>query len=80
MRGPGAIGILVLPLCGAALIAAAEKNSGFVVYNVGTGKNYDLNSLVERINSVLGISIEPKYIEMSVKDLHRLYAYISGSA
>ncbi len=52
----------------AALELAAEKNSGFSTYNVGTGKNYDLNALVGKINGMLGTDIEPQYVEMPVKN------------
>ncbi|MEM0143499.1 MAG: nucleoside-diphosphate sugar epimerase, partial [Candidatus Parvarchaeum sp.] len=51
-----------------ALIAAMEHPNGFSVYNVGTGKNYDLNELVEKLNQKLGKEIKPKYIEMPVKN------------
>ncbi len=51
-----------------ALMLAAEKNHSFGVYNVGTGRNYDLNALIGKINSLLGTSIEPKYVEMPVKN------------
>lgn len=50
-----------------ALVRAAD-NKGFDVFNVGTGKNYSLNELVEKLNHILGTSIEPKYIEMPVKN------------
>ncbi len=50
-----------------ALIRAAD-NKGFDVFNVGTGKNYSLNELVEKLNGILGTSIEPKYIDMPVKN------------
>jgi len=51
-----------------ALIAAAEKNKSFDVYNVGTGKNYTLNELVDKLNEELGTDIKPKYVEMPVKN------------
>lgn len=50
-----------------ALIRAAD-NKGFDVFNVGTGKNYSLNELVDKLNGILGTSIEPKYIDMPVKN------------
>lgn len=50
-----------------ALIRAAD-NKGFEVFNVGTGKNYSLNELVDKLNGILGTSIEPKYIDMPVKN------------
>ena len=50
-----------------AIIRAAESK-GFQVYNVGYGKNYSLNELVAKINKLLEKNIEPKYIEMPVKN------------
>ena len=35
---------------------------------LGYGKNYSLNELVAKINKLLGKDIEPKYIEMPVKN------------
>ncbi|MEM4099014.1 MAG: NAD-dependent epimerase/dehydratase family protein, partial [Candidatus Micrarchaeaceae archaeon] len=46
-----------------ALIAAMEHAKGFNIYNVGTGKNYSLNELVEKLNAELGTDIKPKYVE-----------------
>ncbi len=51
-----------------ALVAASDKNKGFGVYNVGTGRNCDLNALTEKINAMLGTNIEPRRIEMPVKN------------
>lgn len=50
-----------------ALIRASE-NKGFDVFNVGYGKNYSLNELVDKLNALLGTSIQPEYIEMPVKN------------
>ncbi len=50
-----------------ALVKASE-NKGYDVFNVGTGRNYSLNELVEKLNSLLGTEVEPKYIEMPVKN------------
>ena len=49
-------------------IIKAGDSKGFQVYNVGYGKNYSLNELVAKINKLLGKDIEPKYIEMPVKN------------
>ncbi len=46
-----------------ALILAATKNKGFGIYNVGTGINYSLNELVEKLNKHLKKDIQPKFIE-----------------
>ncbi len=51
-----------------AMELAAEKNTGFNIYNVGTGRNYSINEMVGKVNAVLGTSIEPKYVEMPVKN------------
>lgn len=50
-----------------ALLLASE-HKGFDAFNVGYGKNYSLNELVEKLNTLLGTEIEPKYIEMPVKN------------
>ncbi|MEM3212168.1 MAG: NAD-dependent epimerase/dehydratase family protein [Candidatus Micrarchaeaceae archaeon] len=51
-----------------AMISAATKASGFNVFNVGTGKNYDLNELVEKLNAELGTDIEPKYVKVPMNN------------
>lgn len=50
-----------------ALIRATSIK-GFEVLNVGTGKNYTVNEMVEKINAALGTSMSPKYIEMPVSN------------
>ncbi len=52
----------------AEALVRATKADGYQVFNVGSGKNYDLNELVLKINRMLGTSIKPKYIEMPVKN------------
>ncbi len=54
-----------------ALILAAGKSTGFEVYNVGTGKNYSLNEIVDKINTKLGVSIKPRYVPLTVKNYVR---------
>ncbi len=49
-------------------LVRASEHKGFDVFNVGSGKNYSLNQLVEKLNSLLGTKIEPEYIEMPVKN------------
>ncbi|EQB72480.1 MAG: hypothetical protein AMDU4_FER2C00137G0033 [Ferroplasma sp. Type II] len=56
-----------------ALILAAENNKKFNVYNVGTGKNYTLNELVQILNKHLGKNIKPEYIENPMKDTYVYY-------
>ena len=51
----------------AALLRATTKK-GFGVYNVGTGKNYTLNDAVSKLQDVTGKKIDPKYIQMPVKN------------
>ena len=46
----------------------ASEHKGFDVFNVGSGKNYSLNQLVDKLNKLLGTSIKPEYIEMPVKN------------
>lgn len=38
------------------------------IFNVGTGKCYDLNDVVDILNKLLGTSIKPKYIENPIKN------------
>ncbi|WP_229657585.1 NAD-dependent epimerase/dehydratase family protein [Thermogymnomonas acidicola] len=49
-------------------LVRATKVKGFRVYNVGYGKNYSLNELVAKLNSLLGTEIEPKYVPMPIKN------------
>ncbi len=50
-----------------ALIKAAGVN-GYDIFNVGTGKNYSLNELVEMLNKKLGKNIQPEYKKMTVSN------------
>ena len=38
------------------------------VYNLGTGKNYSLNELIEILNKILDKNIKPKYVENPIKN------------
>ncbi|MFA5108768.1 MAG: NAD-dependent epimerase/dehydratase family protein [Candidatus Micrarchaeia archaeon] len=51
-----------------ANLLAAKSKIGFGIYNVGTGKNYSLNELMELLNKKLGKKIKAQYIENKVKD------------
>jgi UDP-glucose 4-epimerase len=51
-----------------AFTLAAEKNKGFNTYNIGTGRNYDMNDIVGRINAMLGTDIKPNYVVMPMKN------------
>jgi UDP-glucose 4-epimerase len=46
----------------------ATKTKGFEIFNVGTGKNYSLNEIVEKINNQLGKDIKPKYVPLQIKN------------
>lgn len=46
--------------------AAIHELNG--VYNVGTGKSYSFNSVVERLNVELGTNIDPEYIQNPIPD------------
>ncbi len=46
----------------------STSSKGYEVYNVGSGINYSLNELVDKINRMLGKSIKPSYIKMPVKN------------
>jgi UDP-glucose 4-epimerase len=46
----------------------ASNSKGFEVYNVGSGVNYSLNELLDKINNLLGTKIDARYIEMPVKN------------
>lgn len=60
-----------------ALIKASQFK-GFDTFNVGTGKNFSLNELVELLNKMLQKNIKPKYIEMPVKNyVHETLADIT---
>ncbi len=58
--------IFVDDVCDALIKATAVK--GFDKFNVGTGRNYSLNELVEKINKALGTSIKAKYVEITMKN------------
>lgn len=51
-----------------ALLLAHDRNRGYNVYNVGYGTNYSLNEMVLKLNAAMGTSIQPKYVEMPVKN------------
>ena len=51
-----------------AFIRAMESDIEFDVFNVGTGKNYNLNELVKMLNDALSTDIEPLYIDNPVKN------------
>ena len=46
--------------------AGEEQLDG--VYNIGTGKRYSFNTVVELLNDELGTSVEPEYIDNPIPD------------
>lgn len=46
----------------------AVNVKGYDVFNVGTGKNYSLNEMVDKLNKALGTRIKPKYVKMPVSN------------
>ncbi len=46
----------------------ASKIKGFEIMNVGTGKSYTLNQIVDKLNGELGTKIKPKRIKMPVSN------------
>lgn len=61
----------------ANLLACEAPNVGGKVYNIACGKNYSLNNLVQRLNEVLGTSIEPKYADERAGDIKHSLADIT---
>ena len=51
-----------------AFIRAMESDIEFDVFNVGTGKNYNLNELVKMLNDALSTDMQPLYIDNPVKN------------
>jgi len=51
-----------------AFIKAMEADAGFDMFNVGAGKNYSLNELIELIGKAVGVEIKPKYVENPIKN------------
>lgn len=47
-------------------LAAQERLSG--IYNVGTGDQYDFNTVVQMINDELGTNVEPEYVENPIPE------------
>jgi UDP-glucose 4-epimerase len=43
----------------AAMVMAAEKGTG--IFNLGTGKSYSFNYVVDLLNKKLGTSLKPEY-------------------
>ena len=52
-------------------LVADEQLTG--IYNVGTGKRYDFNTVVSMINEELGTDVEPEYVENPIPE--KVYVY-----
>ena len=50
----------------AAMIMAAEKGTG--IFNLGTGKSYSFNYVVDLLNKKLGTSLKPEYKANPIKN------------
>ena len=46
----------------------AADNDLAGIYNLGTGESYSLNTLVERLNDILGTDVEPEYIKNPIPE------------
>jgi UDP-glucose 4-epimerase len=55
-----------------ALIKAMKSNVNGI-FNVGTGKSYSLNEMVEMLMKLMNVNIKPKYIENPLKN----YVYLT---
>ncbi len=49
------------------VVAAAERELDGA-YNLGTGEAYSFNSVVDRINEVLGTDVDPEYVENPIPE------------
>lgn len=51
-----------------ANLLAAQKIKGFEALNVGTGKTYTMNQLIEMLNKALGKGIKARYVANPIKN------------
>ncbi len=51
-----------------AMIKASNRNRGFDIYNVGTGRNYSINDMISKLRKYTGKNIKAKYVKMPVKN------------
>ena len=58
--------IYVKDVVNACVLAMNSDKIG--IFNVGTGKDYSLNELIDILNDALGKDIEPKYVENPIKN------------
>ena len=50
------------------ILMRSSQLTGFNVVNAGTGINYDLNEMLEKLNMYMKTDVKAKYIEMPVKN------------
>ncbi len=60
----------------ASLVVAAEINNGLDVFNIGTGKETSLKTVVAALEKALGVTAEVSYQEERVGDIKRSVASI----
>ena len=51
-----------------AFLLAEKRSFSFEIFNVGTGKNYTLNQLVNMINEELNKDVKPVYVKNPIKN------------
>ena len=51
-----------------AFTLAATKEIDYGIFNVGTGKAYSFNAIVDLLNAALGTAIQPTYIDNPIKN------------
>jgi UDP-glucose 4-epimerase len=59
-------------------LAAKHELSG--VYNLGTGKSHDSNTVIKRINETLGTEVEPEYVTNPIPESAYVHDTCSESA
>jgi len=47
-------------------LAAEHRISG--IYNLGTGESYDFNTVVDRLNEILGTDVQPSYVDNPIPE------------
>jgi UDP-glucose 4-epimerase len=50
------------------ILMRSSQLTGYNVVNAGTGINYDLNEMLEKLNWYMKTDVKAKYIEMPVKN------------
>lgn len=60
----------------ASILSAAETNNGLEVFNIGTGKETSLKTVVAALEKALGVTADVSYAEERVGDIKRSVASI----